>query len=105
MTMTRTRRARTMISTSSRRANPFRSSALALCAALLNTAFFAAALPARADDRVPEATAFMKKTVDDVLAILNDKSLKPGERLPKLEAIALERFDFPRMSMLVLGKN
>jgi phospholipid transport system substrate-binding protein len=83
------------------RANRFPSRALALCALVL----LAAALPARADDRVAQATAFMKKTVDDVLAILDDKSLKPDQRLPKLEAIALERFDFPRMSMLVLGKN
>jgi phospholipid transport system substrate-binding protein len=82
------------------RVNLFRNSALALCAAL-----FVIALPARADGRVAEATAFMKKTVDDVLAILNDKSLDTDQRLPKLEAIALERFDFPRMSMLVLGKN
>jgi len=89
-----------MISTSSMRANPFRNSGLALCAFLL-----ALALPARADDRVADATAFMSKTVDDVLLILNDKNLKSEERLPKLEAIALERFDFPRMSMLVLGKN
>lgn len=89
-----------MISTSSTRANLFRSSALALCFVLL-----AVALPARADDRVAQATAFMKKTVDDVLAIMNDKSLPSDQRLPKLETIALERFDFPRMAMLVLGKN
>lgn len=89
-----------MISTSSTRANLFRSSALALCLAL-----FAAASPARADDRVASATAFMKTTVDDVLAILDDKSLKGEPRLKKLEEIALQRFDFPRMAMLVLGKN
>jgi phospholipid transport system substrate-binding protein len=36
---------------------------------------------------------------------MDDKSLKGKARLDKLEAIALERFDFPRMSLLVLGKN
>jgi phospholipid transport system substrate-binding protein len=89
-----------MISTSSTRANPFRSNALALCLVLL-----AAASPARADESVASASAFMKTTVDDVLAILNDKQVGGEARLKKLETIALERFDFPRMAMLVLGKN
>ena len=89
-----------MISMKSTRAKPFRSSALALCALLLTVA-----LPARADERVGAASEFMKKTVADVLAILDDKTLKGEPRLQKLEDIALERFDFPRMAMLVLGKN
>jgi phospholipid transport system substrate-binding protein len=61
--------------------------------------------PARADARVEGAVAFMKKTVDDVLGILNDKQLAPDVRLSKLEAIAMERFDFEKMALLVLGKN
>jgi len=89
-----------MISTRSTRANPFRNSALALCAVLL-----AIALPARAVESVASATEFMKKTVDDVLAILDDANLKGEPSLQKLEDIALQRFDFPRMAMLVLGKN
>lgn len=89
-----------MISTTSTRANLFRSSALALCLVLL-----AASSPARADERVATAVAFMKKTVDDVLAIMNDKQVTGAPRLSKLEQIALERFDFPRMALLVLGKN
>ena len=89
-----------MICTRSMRANPFLSSALAVCAFLL-----AFAVPARADERVASATEFMKKTVDDVLRILDDKRLKGEPRLQKLEDIALERFDFPRMATLVLGKN
>jgi phospholipid transport system substrate-binding protein len=60
---------------------------------------------ARADARADGAVEFMTKTVNDVLAILNDKALPPDTRLSKLEAIALERFDFPRMAQLVLGKN
>ena len=89
-----------MICTRSKRANRFRSSAVVLCLAVL-----AAAPSARADEHVASASAFMKNTVDDVLAILDDKSLSGPPRLKKLEDIALERFDFPRMAMLVLGKN
>lgn len=88
-----------MISTSSKRAKRW-SSALALGLCLL-----AFATPVRADETVKAANAFMTTTVDDVLAILNDKSLAQPARLAKLETIALERFDFPRMAMLVLGKN
>ncbi len=89
-----------MISTRSMMVRLIRSSALALCAlALVGTG------SARADESVDSARAFMTKTVDDVLAILDDKSLQGEARLKKLESIALERFDFPRMSLLVLGKN
>jgi phospholipid transport system substrate-binding protein len=89
-----------MISTTWKRASHFRSSALALGLALL-----VLGAPARADENVTAARSFMTATVDDVLVILNDKSLTQPQRLEKLEAIALERFDFPRMALLVLGKN
>jgi phospholipid transport system substrate-binding protein len=88
-----------MISTNSKRAKRW-SSALGLSLCLL-----AFATPVRADESVKSASSFMTTTVDDVLAILNDKSLAQPARLAKLETIALERFDFPRMAMLVLGKN
>ena len=67
-----------MISTSWKRASRFPSSALALALALL-----VLSAPARADQSVASASAFMKTTVDDVLAILNDKSLAQPERLAK----------------------
>ncbi len=89
-----------MISTSSTTTTRLSSSWLALCAVLL-----AIALPAHANERVAAASAFMSRTVDDVLAILDDKQLAPDVRLKKLEDIAIERFDFPRMALLVLGKN
>jgi phospholipid transport system substrate-binding protein len=89
-----------MTCTRSTRASRSRSSALA---ALL-CALFAAPL-ARADDAVDGAKASLKITVDQVLAILNDKSLDQPTRLKKLENVALDRFDFPRMTLLVLGKN
>jgi phospholipid transport system substrate-binding protein len=79
-----------------------RSSVALACAALC---FAGLNAPARAEARVDAAVAFMQKTVDDVLGILNDKQLAPDVRLSKLEAIAMERFDFPRMALLVLGKN
>lgn len=77
-----------------------RRAALAALAAVLVAAPFV-----RADAAVDGAKASLQITTDQVLAVLNDKSLdKPG-RLQKLENIALDRFDFPRMTLLVLGKN
>lgn len=90
-----------MISTRSMTANPLRNSALlALCALLLGFGS-----TARAAAEVESARVFMSQTVDLVLATLDDKALVGDARLKKLESIALERFDFPRMSLLVLGKN
>lgn len=90
MTCTRSTRA------SRRRRSP---ALLALCAVLLAAPF------ARADAQVDGARAAMQVTTDQVLAILNDKALTPQVRLDKLEAVALDRFDFTRMTLLVLGKN
>lgn len=84
----------------STRASLSRSSALvALFCTLL------AAPQARADEAVDGAKASLQVTVNQVLAILNDKSLDQPTRLTKLENVALDRFDFPRMTLLVLGKN
>jgi phospholipid transport system substrate-binding protein len=60
---------------------------------------------ARADPNTDAAKASLQVTVDQVLAVLNDKSLDQPTRLKKLEQVALDRFDFPRMTLLVLGKN
>ncbi len=90
-----------MTCTRSTRARLFRNSAaLALCALLLSSA-----TGARADGEVEAAKATLQSAVDETLAILNDKSLSRDARLSKLENIALERFDFPKMTQLVLGKN
>ena len=70
----------------------------------LAAAFFAAPF-ALADAAVDGAKASLQITTNQVLAILNDKSLDQPSRLKKLEQVALDRFDFPRMTMLVLGKN
>lgn len=90
-----------MTSTRSTRARLCRSSAALALAAL----WLAAAFDARADGEVAAAKATLQATVDQTLAILNDKSLSRETRLDKLENIAHERFDFPKMTQLVLGKN
>jgi phospholipid transport system substrate-binding protein len=87
-----------MTSTTSRKATT--SVALALAALWL-----AVGSTARADGDVAAARTWLQRTVDDTLAILNDKSLSRDDRVHKLENIALERFDFPKMTQLVLGKN
>jgi len=90
----------TSIRSMTTRVRSSRSAALAALAAML-----LAAPLAWADAAVDGAKASLQVTTDQVLAVLNDKSLdKPG-RLKKLENIALDRFDFPRMTLLVLGKN
>jgi phospholipid transport system substrate-binding protein len=71
----------------------------------LALALLCGAATARADGEVAAARATMQQTVDDTLAILNDKSLSPDARKAKLENIAVNRFDFTRMAQLVLGKN
>jgi len=90
-----------MTSTRSTRAKIFPSSAAAALAALL----LAAAFGARADGEVAAAKVSLQHTVDETLAILNDKSLARDARLQRLENIALDHFDFPKMTQLVLGKN
>ena len=90
-----------MTSTKSTRARLFRNSAALALAAL----WLAAAFDARADGEVTAAKATLQAATDETLAILNDKSLSREARLGKLENIALERFDFPKMTQLVLGKN
>jgi phospholipid transport system substrate-binding protein len=90
-----------MSSTRSTAARTFRSSsALALAVLLL-----ASAQVARADGEAAAAKAMLQSAVDETLGILNDKSLSREVRLHKLEGIALEHFDFPKMTQLVLGKN
>jgi phospholipid transport system substrate-binding protein len=70
------------------------------------TALCLAAAPlARADAEVDAARVELERAKVETLAILNDKSLTRQVRLQKLEQIALDHFDFPKMTQLVLGKN
>jgi len=89
-----------MSSTRSTTATTLRRSLCLACAAAFLLASYA-----RADGEVAAAKATMQHTVDDTLAVLNDKSLAPDTRRAKLESIAVDRFDFPTMAQLVLGKN
>jgi len=90
-----------MTCTRSKTARTFRSSAAlalgALCLLLAGRA--------TAASEVDAAKAAFQHTVDDTLAILNDKSLSHDARVARLEGIANDRFDFPKMAQLVLGKN
>lgn len=67
--------------------------------------FLASAAGAHADGEVAGAKAALQAAREETLSILNDKSLSRDARLSKLEGIALEHFDFPKMTQLVLGKN
>lgn len=89
-----------MISTNSK--TKLRSALRALVGALL----VAVAPAARAaDEAVAAATGSLRQTVDEVIAVVSDPSATESERLKRVEAIALDRFDFPRMTALVLAKN
>jgi phospholipid transport system substrate-binding protein len=73
----------------------------ALCAAAL----LCLAGAGDADPAGPSgAGALIAATVDEVLVILNDPKLDREARLDRLEAIALERFDFVTMSQLVVAR-
>jgi phospholipid transport system substrate-binding protein len=51
------------------------------------------------------ARAVVSETVDEVLAVLRDKSVPTEERIRKLEKIVYGRFDLYVMSRLVLARN
>ena len=54
-------------------------------------------------------TAFVKKGIDDVLSVLNDKTLDPAQRRVALDKeirrVVKERFEFQTMSKSVLSTN
>ena len=58
-----------------------------------------------ADEKTAPAVASMREITDEVLAILNDHALDHPGRVAKIENVAIERFNFPLMTQLVLGKN
>jgi phospholipid transport system substrate-binding protein len=53
----------------------------------------------------PDARAVMEETVDQVLAVLRDGTLSDENKLGRIRKIAESRFDFERMSKLVLARN
>ena len=52
-----------------------------------------------------EARAVIQGTIDQVMAVLQKESLTDPEKVDQIKAIAEERFDFDRMSRLVLARN
>ena len=78
-----------------------RSRALAPLLAILLIAAPAAAESAATNG----ARAVVEQTVADVLQILQEADLDTPARKSKIEAVALERFDFETMSRLVLARN
>jgi phospholipid transport system substrate-binding protein len=54
---------------------------------------------------VPEARAVIEETVEQVLAVLRDGTLSHEDKLNRIREVAESRFDFERMSKLVLSKN
>jgi len=63
-----------------------------------------AAAPAQTAETAA-ARAVVDQTVSDVLLVLNDAELTSGERRRRIEAVALERFDFDTMARLVLARS
>ena len=53
----------------------------------------------------PGATAMIAETVEEVLAVLRDKSVPTEQRIRSLEQIVYGRFDLYVMSRLVLARN
>ena len=49
--------------------------------------------------------ALIQRTIDEVLAVLRDKSRNDDQRRKDLEVIARDRFDFETMSKLVMATN
>jgi phospholipid transport system substrate-binding protein len=74
---------------------------------LTTTLAFAGAQRALADSAADEAAArtFVQKTIDSVLAILNDPSIPLEAKKTQVEDIAYKSFDFTLMSRLVLARN
>jgi phospholipid transport system substrate-binding protein len=75
----------------------FACSLLAVCALAIP------AWPGDAEAQSP-ATAFMQKTVDEVLSVLNDPKLDAAGRRSKLEEIAYSRFHFETVSKYVVAR-
>lgn len=58
-----------------------------------------------AADGAAAARAVVDRTIAEVLAILNEPGLSTDQRRARIEAIALDRFDFDTMAKLVLARD
>ena len=52
-----------------------------------------------------EAREVMQETIDQVMAVLQEAALSEDERIERIKKIVQVRFDFDRMSRLVLARN
>ena len=52
-----------------------------------------------------EARAVIQGTIDQVMAVLQNESLTDSQKVDELKAVAEAKFDFDRMSRLVLARN
>ena len=92
-----------MISTISMRRSRTSSGAALLVAALLAAGVLAAEPSAAAG--ASDAQATIERVVSRALAVLRDRALSETEKQQRIEVIATERFDFERISKLVLARN
>lgn len=69
----------------------------------LMAALLGAALPAQAGTEAPRGV--IEQAMNEVIEVLRSKDLGQVERQKRIEDIAYARFDFDRMSRLVLAKN
>ncbi len=88
-----------MTSTSMKRSKSRRPAAAGLVAGALALWL---ALPGEAE---AGAKATIERVVAQALEVLRDASLSEDDKQRKIEEIARERFDFPRITKLVLGHN
>lgn len=51
------------------------------------------------------AREFIRETADQVLVILDDKSLDSPKKIARIEDLANQRFDFPTVTRLALAQN
>ena len=77
---------------------------LSLLTPLLLAGAVAAAPVENPDQATAAARSTLSDTVDEVLGVLRDAD-GTDAKLVRLEAITDRRFDFPRMTKLVLGRN
>ncbi len=71
----------------------------------LSLAVILAAQVAVAGLNPESAKLAVREVVDQALEVLRDKSLSQAQRRQKIQDIASERFDFKRISKLVLARN
>lgn len=75
------------------------------CIGTLSLAVILAAQVAVAGLDPDSAKLAVREVVDQALEVLRDKSLSQAQRRQKIQDIASERFDFKRISKLVLARN